>query len=249
MKTFGLIGYPLGHSFSKKYFSEKFKKESLSDHQYINFEIDSIARFPSIFDQFETISGLNCTIPYKQQIIPFLSEVDEVAMQIGAVNTIKMINTENGLRLKGFNTDSIGFERTLSPLLQKQHKKAIILGTGGASKAVKYVLNKLGISFVLATRKEELSENEINYKDIDTRFIEEHLLIINTTPLGTAPNTDHCPDIPYEALTNKHLLYDLVYNPEETLFMKKGALKGAKTKNGMEMLHEQAIAAWNIWNS
>ena len=248
MKTFGLVGYPLGHSFSKKFFTEKFENEGLTDHQYLNFEIDSIARFPSIFDQHDNIAGLNCTIPYKQQIMTFLNEIDEEAKQVGAVNTIKIMNTPEGMRLKGFNTDIIGFERSIKPMLEPQHKKALILGTGGASKAVKHVFSKLGISYVSASIEDDLFENEIRYNSIDESFINEHLIIINATPLGTFPHNDTCPQIPYNAITKNHVLFDLVYNPEVTLFMQKGAEKGAKTKNGLEMLHGQALAAWEIWN-
>ena len=249
MKTFGLIGYPLGHSFSKKFFTEKFEKEGLADYQYVNFEIDSIAKFPSIFDDFDNICGLNCTIPYKQQIMTFLDDIDEETQQVGAVNTIKPIHTKDGLRLKGFNTDIIGFERSLKPMLSKKHTKALILGTGGASKAVKHVLNKLGINFISASIEDELFENEIRYSEIDSEMLQERLIIINATPLGTYPKIDTCPDIPYECLTSDHVLFDLVYNPDVTLFMKNGLEKGAKAKNGLEMLHGQAIAAWEIWNS
>lgn len=247
MKTFGLIGYPLGHSFSKKFFTEKFKNEGLTHHQYINFEIDNIVRFSSIFDLYE-ISGLNCTIPYKQQVMTFLNEIDEEARQVGAVNTIKVIKTNDGIRLKGFNTDVIGFERSIKPMLNQAHRKALILGTGGASKAVKFVLEKLGIEYISASIEEELFENEIRYESIDGAMIEERTVIINATPLGTFPHIDSCPDIPYGSISNKHVLFDLVYNPEITLFMKKGIEKGASVKNGLEMLHGQAIAAWEIWN-
>jgi shikimate dehydrogenase len=248
MKTFGLIGYPLGHSFSKKFFTEKFEKEGLTDHQYLNFEIDSIARFPSIFDQHENIVGLNCTIPYKQQIMQFLNEIDEEAKAVGAVNTIKITQTSQGIRAKGFNTDIIGFERSLKPMLNPQHKKALILGTGGASKAVKYVLSKLGIEYISASIEDELFENEMRYNEINSQTIAERLLIINATPLGTFPKVDTCPDIPYQSITSQHILFDLVYNPEKTLFMQKGEEKGASIKNGLEMLHRQALAAWEIWN-
>jgi shikimate dehydrogenase len=248
MKTFGLIGYPLGHSFSKKFFSEKFEKEGLNDHQYLNFEIDSIARFPSIFDQHEQIIGLNCTIPYKQQIMQFLNEIDVEAEKVGAVNTIKVVQTNEGMRLKGYNTDVIGFERSLSPMLKEHHKKAIVLGTGGASKAVKYVLQKLGIEFVSASIEEQLFDNEIRYEEIDEAMIATRQVIINATPLGTYPKVDQCPPLPYHAIGPKHVLFDLVYNPEKTLFMKKGSEQGAQCKNGLEMLHEQAKAAWEIWN-
>lgn len=249
MKTYGLIGYPLGHSFSKGFFTEKFKREGLIDCQYINFEIDSIVKFPSIFDQHETVAGLNCTIPYKQQIIPFLSELDEDARQVGAINTIKPFYSDKGLRLRGYNTDIIGFEKSLKPMLTPLHTKALILGTGGASKAIKYVLKKLNIDYVSASIEEILSNNEVRYAEIDKKIIEEYLLIINATPLGTSPKVDTCPDIPYEHITEQHVLFDLVYNPQETLFMKKGKDKGAKVKNGLEMLHLQAEAAWEIWNT
>lgn len=248
MKTFGLIGYPLGHSFSKKFFTEKFEKEGLDQHQYVNFEIDSIAKFPSIFDLHDDICGLNCTIPYKQQIMAFLDEIDEETLQVGAVNTIKPIKTKDGLRLKGFNTDIIGFERALRPMLSDMHKKALILGTGGASKAVKHVLTKLGIDYISASIEDELFDREIRYESIDAEMIKERLVIINATPLGTYPKVDNCPTIPYNELTSDHVLFDLVYNPEVTLFMKKGQEKGAQTKNGLEMLHGQALASWEIWN-
>lgn len=248
MKTFGLIGYKLGYSFSKGFFSEKFKNEGLNDHEYVNFELDNIAYFPSIFDQYEKIGGLNCTIPYKQEVMQFLSDVDEEAAIIGAVNTIKIINTPEGMRLKGYNTDIIGFERAIKPMLKSHHKNALILGTGGASKAIKHVLQKLGIDYISASIEETLEPKELRYTDITESTIKDHSVIINATPLGTHPNVDSCPDIPYQFLTNDHVLFDLVYNPKETLFMKKGKEKGAKVKNGLEMLHGQAIAAWEIWN-
>jgi shikimate dehydrogenase len=249
MKTYGLVGYPLGHSFSKKFFAEKFEKERLSDCQYLNFEIDTIAKFPSIFKENENICGLNCTIPYKQQVMQYLDEIDEETQKVGAVNTIKPIHTADGLKLKGFNTDIIGFERSLKPMLDERHKKALILGTGGASKAIKHILGKLGIEYVSASIEAELFENEIRYGEIDQAMMNERLLIINATPLGTFPKVDNCPDIPYQFITSSHVLFDLVYNPEVTLFMKKGLEQGAKAKNGLEMLHGQAIAAWEIWNS
>ncbi|MDA3880282.1 MAG: shikimate dehydrogenase, partial [Prolixibacteraceae bacterium] len=243
MKTFGLIGYPLGHSFSKKYFTNKFEKEGLTNHQYVNFEIESIAKFPGIFDLNDNICGLNCTIPYKQQIMSFLNEIDKEAKEVGAVNTIKIISTPEGMRLKGFNTDVIGFEESLKPMLNETHKKALILGTGGASKAVKFILSKLGIEYISASIEEELFENEIRYSDIYKETIAERTVIVNATPLGTYPKVDTCADIPYEAITDNHVLFDLVYNPEETLFMRKGRAQGAKAKNGLEMLHRQAEAA------
>jgi len=249
MKTFGLVGFPLGHSFSKKFFTEKFEKEGITDCQYINFEIDHISKFPSIFTENTNISGLNCTIPYKQQVMQFLDEVDEAALQVGAVNTIKPVYSLQGLKLIGFNTDIIGFAKSLRPLIGNKHKKALILGTGGASKAIKYVLKQMNIEFISASIEEELFEDEIRYAEIDQKMIAERLLIINATPLGTFPKTEVCPTIPYQFIGPDHVLFDLVYNPEVTLFMKKGAEQGAVVKNGLEMLHGQALAAWEIWNS
>jgi shikimate dehydrogenase len=249
MKTYGLVGFPLGHSFSKKFFTEKFENEGKADHQYLNFEIDSIAKFSSIFDQHDDIMGLNCTIPYKQQVMQYMSEIDEETQKVGAVNTIKPIRTPEGLRLKGYNTDIIGFERSIAPMLGEKHKKALILGTGGASKAIKYVLGKLGIEFISASIEDELLEGEIRYEQIDQAMLSERLVVINATPLGTFPKVDACPNIPYQFLTSDHVLFDLVYNPEVTLFMQKGAERGAPTKNGLEMLHQQALAAWEIWNA
>ncbi|HNW49615.1 MAG TPA: shikimate dehydrogenase [Prolixibacteraceae bacterium] len=248
MKTYGLIGYPLGHSFSKKFFTEKFEKEGLVDCRYLNFEIESIDLFPSIFEKNPDICGLNCTIPYKQQVIPFLDEIDEETQAVGAVNTIKIIRTANGVKLKGFNTDIIGFERSLKPMLSEKHKKALILGTGGASKAIKHILTKLNIDYLSASIEEPLNESEIRYYQIDKAMIGERLVIINATPLGTFPKVDNCPSIPYEYLSCDHVLFDLVYNPEITLFMKRGLEKGARVKNGLEMLHGQALASWEIWN-
>jgi shikimate dehydrogenase len=249
MKTYGLIGFPLGHSFSKLFFTEKFEKEGLTDHQYLNFEIDSISKFRSIFDENQNICGLNCTIPYKQQVIDYLDEIEEETSKVGAVNTIKPYYRENGLYLKGYNTDIIGFENSLKPMLNQKHKKALILGTGGASKAIKHILAKLNIEYVSASIEDELFENEIRYHMIDQNMIEDRLLIINATPLGTYPKIENCPDIPYQFITSDHVLFDLVYNPEITLFMQKGLEKNAKVKNGLEMLHGQALASWKIWNS
>ena len=249
MKTYGLIGYRLGYSFSKGFFSEKFEKEGLNDHEYVNFELDSISEFPDIFKKNNHIAGLNCTIPYKQEIMPFLDEIDEEAAQVGAINTVKIIRTEKGTKLKGFNTDIYGFENSLMPLLNERHKKALILGTGGASKAIKHILNKNGIDYLSASIEKELFDKEIRYEQIDEVLMKERLIIIHATPLGTFPKVDACPSIPYEHITSNHVLFDLVYNPEETLFLKKGKEKGASTKNGLEMLHLQAIKAWEIWNA
>ncbi len=247
MKRYGLLGYPLTHSFSKRYFTAKFEKGGI-DSSYHNFEIDNIGKLPEIIKNNPEIIGLNVTIPYKEQVIPFLDELDGPAREIGAVNTIKISRTQNGVYLKGFNTDTSGFELSLKPLLKEHHKKALILGTGGASKALKYVLDKLDINFISASI-EELKENEIRYEAIDEKMMGERLLIINATPLGTFPKTDACPNIPYEHLTGKHLLFDLVYNPEITLFMEKGMAKGATVKNGYEMLLGQAEKSYEIWNN
>lgn len=249
MKTYGLIGYRLGHSFSKKFFTDKFAVENLSDHRYLNFELDYIQEFPGIFERDETICGLNCTIPYKQQIIEYMDEIDPVAAKIGAVNTVK-ISFKHGKRiLKGYNTDLYGFENSLKPMLKPIHKKALILGTGGASKAIKYLFDKMGIKYLSATTQKEPGKDEISYQVIDEATMSKFLIIINATPLGTYPKVNECPDIPYEFLTSDHILYDLVYNPEETLFLKKGKERGAQIKNGLEMLHLQALKSWEIWNS
>lgn len=246
MKKYGLIGFPLTHSFSKQYFTEKFESESI-DSTYDNFEIDNISKFPEIIKNNPELIGLNVTIPYKEQVIPFLDDLNESAKEIGAVNTVKIIRNGSGVYLKGFNTDTFGFETSLKPLLKPHHKKALILGTGGASKALKYVLNNLGIDFVSASI-EELKENEIRYEEIDKEMMKERLLIINATPLGTYPKVETYPNIPYLYLSEKHLLFDLVYNPEISAFLRKGIDMGATTKNGYEMLLLQAKKSYEIWN-
>jgi shikimate dehydrogenase len=249
MKTYGLIGYRLGHSFSRHFFTEKFERENCSDCQYVNFELDKIDEFPGIFERGMTICGLNCTIPYKQQIMQFMDEIDAEAAEIGAVNTVKIID-QNGKRiLKGFNTDLYGFENSLRPMLGEKHKKALILGTGGASKAIQYSFERLKISYLSATTKPCPGTNEINYHALDQQLMNEFLIVVNATPLGTSPNVDTCPDIPYPFISTDHVLFDLVYNPEETLFLKKGRMQGAQTKNGLEMLHLQALKSWEIWNT
>ncbi len=247
MKNYGLIGFPLTHSFSKRYFTEKFETEKI-DSTYDNFEIGDISKFPEIIQSNPGLIGLNVTIPYKELVIPFLNELNGSAKEIGAVNTIKIKRTESGVFLKGFNTDTFGFETSLKPLLKEHHKKALILGTGGASKALKYVLAKLGVEFISASI-EELKENEIRYEEIDEKLMSDRLLIINATPLGTYPKTDAFPNIPYQFISEKHLLFDLVYNPEVTRFMAKGLQKGATVKNGYEMLLNQAIKSYEIWNN
>jgi shikimate dehydrogenase len=247
MKRYGLLGYPLTHSFSKRYFTERFEKEKI-DSTYQNFEIDTIKKFPEIIENNPEIVGLNVTIPYKEQVIPYLDELNDSAREIKAVNTIRVKRTENGVYLKGYNTDTYGFETSIKPFLKEHHKKALILGTGGASKALKYVLDKLGIDYISASI-EELQEKEIRYEDINAELMAERTIIINATPLGTYPKVDTFPNIPYEYITDKHLLFDVVYNPEVSVFLQNGIKKGASTKNGYEMLLLQAIRAYEIWTS
>ncbi|MFW6309726.1 MAG: shikimate dehydrogenase family protein [Prolixibacteraceae bacterium] len=246
MEKYGLIGYPLTHSFSKHFFNEKFEKERINAF-YENFELKEISLFPDVVGNNPDLKGLNVTIPYKEQVIPYLDELNESARKIGAVNTIKINRSGETFFLKGFNTDTYGFETSLKPLLKDYHKKALILGTGGASKALKYVLDKLGIKYISASI-EELKQNEIRYEEVDENIIKERLLIINATPLGTYPKTETFPPIPYKFITDKHLLFDLVYNPEVTEFMKRGKEKGAAVKNGYEMLLQQALKSYEIWN-
>ena len=240
-RKFGLIGKNIDYSFSKKYFSEKFKKENL-DCTYSNFDIENISLIESIL-QKNGISGYNVTIPYKQEIIKFLDEIDEVAKAIGAVNTIKKIDNKN----IGFNTDCIGFEKSLIPLIEnKKPDSALILGAGGASKAVKYVLKKLKINYSTVSRKE--GKSEFIYENLNDVIINRFKMIINCSPVGTFPNINKCPNIPYKHLTKEHILYDLVYNPIESLFLRRGRELGCKTKNGLEMLEIQANESWRIWN-
>lgn len=243
MKKYGLIGFPLGHSFSKKFFSEKFANENI-DAQYDLYELPNISDFAKLAHD-NSISGLNVTIPYKEQVMPFLHEIDATAAAIGAVNVIKFSVVEANVVLKGFNTDAIGFDNSISQLLKPHHKKALILGTGGASKAIKYVLEQKGIQSTYVSRNAK--ENALTYDQLDEKTMDSYHIIVNATPLGTFPKVDSCPDIPYHLLTEKHLLYDVVYNPSITLFMQKGLDAGATVINGEQMLHEQAIAAWQIW--
>lgn len=243
---YGLLGYPLGHSFSRNYFNNKFEAEDI-DAEYINFEIPDINMLMEVISEYYNLNGLNVTIPYKEQVIPFLDELDEDAANIGAVNVIKIIHKNNDLTLKGYNSDVVGFCDSISPLIKPHMKKALILGTGGAAKAVCYGLKKLGIESQFVSRKK--TENTITYPEINKDIIDEHHIIVNTTPLGMYPNVDDCPDIPYELLTEKHLCYDLLYNPDETLFMKNAKGYGATVKNGLEMLLLQAFVSYEIWNS
>ena len=245
MKEFGLIGYPLGHSFSKNYFNEKFLSEGI-DAQYLNFEIPNIKNIIKVISNHPDLAGLNVTIPYKEQVIPYLDELDEDAAAIGAVNVIKFIHRKGKLHLKGYNSDVLGFTQSIEPFLRPQHQKALILGTGGASKAIYHGLTKLGLQATFVSRT--VQKGLLTYTDLTPALIDEYKVIVNCTPVGMYPHVDECPDLPYTCLTSEHLLYDLIYNPDETLFMKKGAEQGAVVKNGLEMLLLQAFGAWNIWN-
>lgn len=246
MQKYGLIGYPLGHSFSKNYFNQKFESEKI-DAEYVNFPIPDIKDFKNVLKENPELCGLNVTLPYKTQVMQYLDEVDDDAKQIGAVNVIKFTKGLFGKsKLKGYNTDVIGFTRSISPLLTNEHKKALILGTGGASKAVRHGLQQLGLETTFVSRRP--AEGLITYEDLTPEVMSEYKVIVNTTPVGMFPNVNECPNIPYQYLTPSHLLYDLLYNPDETLFMKKGMEKGAKVKNGLEMLLLQAFAAWEVWN-
>ncbi|MFN3996789.1 shikimate dehydrogenase family protein [Algoriphagus sp.] len=245
MRKFGLIGYPLSHSFSKKYFSEKFEKEGIQNCQFDLYEIPDISDFEKVLEENRELEGMSVTIPYKQDVIPFLNELDPACEIIGAVNCIQI---RNGYR-KGFNTDYIGFKESLKSWLGTDIPKALVLGTGGASKAVRIALKDLGVDFLSVSRRPR--ENQITYSDLKTNpaFLQKFPLIINTTPLGTFPKTDEMPDIPVEMLNKSNRVYDLVYNPSETTLMKACLDRGGKVKNGMDMLVLQAEAAWTIWNS
>lgn len=242
MSEFGLIGKNIDYSFSRSYFTNKFKEEELA-HTYRNFDIEFIEDFLGVIKKNKNLKGLNVTIPYKETIIPYLTRLDKTAQKIGAVNTIKFM--ENG-ELIGYNTDFYGFKKAIEPLLNSNHKKALILGTGGASKAVAYVLEELGITYNYVSRTAS-KKAKFTYKSITEAIISKHQLIINCTPLGTYPQTNACPPIPYDAITPSHLLFDLIYNPEESKFLTVGKLKGAKIRNGLEMLKFQAEKAWKIW--
>ncbi len=242
-RQFGLIGKNISYSFSKTYFSKKFKELDLKNCSYENFDLETLDSFLTIIHNNPNLQGLNVTIPYKETIIPYLDCISKKAATIGAVNTIRF--TKKG-KLKGYNTDYFGFKKALAPLLESHHKSALILGTGGASKAVGFALKQLGISFTFVSR--EATENTIDYNAINTATFDDFQIIINCTPLGTSPNVGVCPALPYTAFTPKHLAFDLIYNPEETLFLKNAKAQGATTKNGLDMLIYQAEKAWKIWN-
>lgn len=248
MRQFGLIGYPLSHSFSKKYFTEKFERENIAQANYELYELTTIDEFPALVASQPHLVGLNVTIPYKQAVMPFLDSLDESAKKVGAVNVIKF---ENGQKI-GFNSDYYGFKQSLlnSQFPINKNTQALVLGSGGASKAIRAALEDLAIHYKVVSRNpEEGNQQQIGYQSISEQLITDFQLIINTTPLGMHPHTEACPDLPYQALGESHLLFDLVYNPAETLFMKKGTAQGAITLNGLEMLHLQAEKAWDIWNS
>ena len=245
-KQFGLLGKNISYSFSKKYFTEKFKELQLENYSYKNFDLQKIEDFPMILNEnIEFIKGFNVTIPYKEEIFKYLDEVDADAKTIGAVNTIKVLD---GYRLKGFNTDVFGFENSLKPLLKGFEKQALILGPGGASKAVAFILGKLNIDYKFVSRNSK-NKNSISYQELDEDILKQSHIIVNCTPLGTYPNVENFPDIPYQYVSNKHILYDLIYNPEVTSFLQKGKEMGAMIKNGKEMLELQADKSWEIWRS
>lgn len=245
MDKYGLIGFPLGHSFSISFFNEKFKNENI-DAVYENFEIPQIENLQEVLDLNPELKGLNVTIPYKEKVFKYLKSISPEAKAIGAVNVIRVIHNGKKTELKGFNSDVIGFTRSIEPMLETCHKKALILGTGGASKAINYGLKTLGLEtrFVSRTGKDDA----LRYEEVTPALIKEYNVIINCTPVGMYPHADECPALPYEAMDTHTLLYDLIYNPDETLFLKNGRRQGATIKNGLEMLLLQAFASWDFWN-
>lgn len=241
MKKFGLIGFPLTHSFSKKYFTEKFIRENISAVEYDSYPLEDISEFLSLLNSQPLLAGLNVTIPYKEKVIPFLDELSAEVRQIGACNCISI----KGTKLIGYNTDVIGFEKSLKKKLKSHHQKALVLGTGGAAKAVYYVLEKNNIPFLKVSRS--AGDDQQSYESLTSEIIESHQLIVNTTPLGMYPDINSFPAIPYESLDSKHYLFDLVYNPTKTVFLSKGQERGADIENGADMLIDQAEASWDIW--
>lgn len=247
MKTYGLIGFPLSHSFSKKFFSDKFEKEQIADCKYELFPIEKAESIHSLIVDHPSLCGLNVTIPHKVSVLSLVDELDIAAAEIGAVNCIHIKRVDNKPVLKGYNTDAYGFEESLKPLLERHHQRALIFGDGGAAKAVKYVLEQLKIPYLVVVRTK--TANAIHYDEVTADILATHQILINTTPLGMSPNYDSCPPIAYNDLTADHLAYDLVYNPEEPLFLAKAKEQGAKIKNGLEMLYLQAERSWYIWNA
>lgn len=246
METYGIIGFPLGHSFSRNYFTEKFEREN-RNACYLNFEIPDISLLTEILTQNPTLKGLNVTIPYKQQILAFLDEISPEAQEIGAVNCVKITRKNRQPFLKGYNTDVYGFRKSLLRFIPSSLNRALILGNGGAAKAVRYVLRSLQMEVRTVSRTPQ-KEDEIGYDSLP-RYIPGFPLLVNTTPLGTWPNTGQCPPVPYELLTEQHYLFDLVYNPSETEFLKRGLNRKAHIQNGLEMLTGQAEAGWKIWQN
>ena len=245
MDKYGLIGYPLGHSFSITYHNQRFADEGINA-KYFNYEIPSIDNLTEVLDLNPELKGLNVTIPYKQKVMEYLDYISPEARAIGAVNVIRVIHEGKNTILKGYNSDVIGFTQSIEPMLEEYHKKALILGTGGASKAINYGLKSLGLETIFVSRYRR--PGTICYEDITPEVVKEYNVIVNCTPLGMYPKTEECPFLPYEAMDEKNILYDLIYNPDETLFMKKGAEHGANVKNGLEMLLLQAFASWEFWN-
>ncbi|PST83996.1 shikimate dehydrogenase [Pedobacter yulinensis] len=246
MKIYGLIGFPLSHSFSKRYFSDKFETERIHNCRYELFPIEHIDEMPQLLAAQPDLAGLNVTIPHKVSVFRFLNRIDEAARTIGAVNCIAIDRSSGHPELSGYNTDAFGFEQSLVPLLKPHHQNALIFGNGGAAKAVKFVLGKLGIRYRSVVRQP--AAGCLTYSELDAGLLATHPLLINTTPLGMSPQTHTAPDIPYHALTPDHLAYDLVYNPEETLFLSHAAKQGSAVKNGLDMLYLQAEEAWRVWN-
>jgi shikimate dehydrogenase len=247
MRHFGLIGYPLSHSFSKGYFADKFLREGIADCSYENFPISSISELSHLIAGDTCLAGLNVTIPYKEQVLSYLDEIDGEAQKVGAVNTLR-IQRNGKIRIKGYNTDVHGFRQSIGPMMKDHCRKALILGTGGASKAVAFVLAEMGLE-VLWVSRNPVGSNHIPYSAVDENLISESHVIVNASPIGMYPNIQACPDIPYTAITPHHLLYDLIYNPEETQFLTLGKAQGAEIKNGLQMLYLQAERSWEIWNS
>ncbi len=246
MDTYGLVGYPLGHSFSKAYFEQKFQNENIKA-EFLNFELENIADFPQLLANNPNLKGLSVTIPHKETIIPFLDEVEGAAQEIGAVNSVRICRQGETIKTIGYNTDYYGFGKSLDVFLErKTDLKALILGTGGASKAISYALKQREIPYKLISRNR--AKGDYAYQDLTPHNISSHHLIINTTPLGTFPNNETFPEIPYESITNSHFLFDLVYNPEKTTFLRKGEEQGAKIQNGLPMLHYQAERSWELWH-
>jgi len=245
--TLGLIGKSLSHSFSKSYFEKKFLSEKTDSYSYLNFDLENLESLVKIISE-NNIDGLNVTKPYKESVIPFLNELDEIAKAIGAVNCIKVSIVDNKPFLVGYNTDYYGFGQSIKPFLEPIHQKALILGTGGASKAIAYALKNIGVDVFFVTSSEKKNENSFHYTELNEYILNAFKLVVNCTPLGMFPHTEDCPDIPYQFLTAQHLVYDLIYNPEETLFLKKAKEKNAVTINGLSMLKLQADKAWEIWH-